>query len=86
MPLFGPCGEHSTKGFGEGERSLLRAGGSGGVQIDDPDPAEASCGNAGSRGSASGERQADQRPPPGRRAVCLVSRFTCETVRSFVSE
>jgi len=47
---------------------------------------EASRGSAGSRGSASGERQTEPRPPRGRHAVWLVSPFTWKTFRPSVFE
>lgn len=64
MPLVGLCGKHSTEGVWRRRAKSPPPGrrGSGGVQNDDPDPAQASRGSAGSRGSAPGERQIEQRP------------------------
>lgn len=84
-PLWPVRGALYGEGLGE-ESEVSCAGGSGGVHNDDPDPAEDSRESAGSRGSAPGERQTEQRPPRGRRAVRLVSNFTCKTFRPFVSE
>lgn len=82
-------GRVALDGGGLGEESEVSSARAQGVQgecrtmtlIRRKPPAE----GAGSRGGAPGERQTEQRPPRGRRAVWLGRTFTCKTSRPFVS-